>query len=152
MNLNDILLNLKIISDIKEYDKISITDDNKIIIDSPYIGQCVIRRYNGDNREKSIEFIEMLIDNIFKIMDNLIEDQQNVVKNKGDYTSIHIESNLLSQFHDILIQLQNTIDGLQNLKITYVKDVSIKSKLDLIITKIYNRINKIKNIMKLDTN
>ena len=51
----------------------------------------------------------------------------------------------------IVIGLNESINGLQNLKITYIGDVSITSKLDLIITKIQNRINKINAMLKIDT-
>ena len=42
-----------------------------------------------------------------------------------------------------------SIGGLQNLKITYLNDVSTTSKLDMLIVKIQNRINKIKDMMTL---
>ena len=59
-------------------------------------------------------------------------------------------SNLNSET-GVVLSLNETIKGLQNLKITYIGDVSIISKLDLIINKIQNRISKINKMLKIDT-
>ena len=61
------------------------------------------------------------------------------------------KDNIISTFQTIVVQLSETITGLQNLKITYLKDVSITAKIDLIISKIQNRINKINNLMNIKT-
>ena len=52
-------------------------------------------------------------------------------------------------FQKIAINLSESIKGLQNLKITYIKDVSITSRLDIIINKIQNRINKIVQLLQI---
>ena len=45
------------------------------------------------------------------------------------------------------IHLDESIKGIQNLKITYLGDTSINSELDLLISKIHNRIGQIKKIL-----
>jgi len=46
--------------------------------------------------------------------------------------------------------LTESIGGLQNLKITYLNDITMTSKLDMLIVKIQNRISKINNMMVLN--
>ena len=71
--LDKLLLELKIISNIKEYDKICVRDN--IMIDTPHLLQSVSRTYNGDSREKSIKHIQKVIEDIFEILDNLLEEK-----------------------------------------------------------------------------
>ena len=55
----------------------------------------------------------------------------------------------IATFLNITNQLSSSIRGLQNLKITYLNDVTTTSKLDLVIGKIQNRINKINKLMSI---
>ena len=61
------------------------------------------------------------------------------------------KDSVISTFQTIVVQLSESVSGLQNLKITYLKDVSITARIDLIIGKIQNRINKINRLMSLNT-
>ena len=43
--------------------------------------------------------------------------------------------------------MTNAIDGLNNLKLTYNSDITIKTNIELLITKIQHRISKIEDIL-----
>ena len=43
----------------------------------------------------------------------------------------------------------NATDGLKNLKVTYQTDISISSKIQIIIDKFTNRIKKIDELLKI---
>ena len=144
--LDNLLLNLKIISNIKEFDKLSI-ENNDISIDVPYLLQGFMRKWNGDSRINTIDTINFIIDSIFNISDNLLETELNIDDNL--HCKINFNDNNSILFQKIVLGLSESITGLQNLKITYIGDVSIVSKLDLIITKIQNRINKINTMLKI---
>lgn len=150
--LESYLLNLKILSNIKEFDKLS-TDGDNIIIDPPYIFQGLIRAWNGDSRTITITNINSLISYIFEISDILLEKELVNTSNNSKFliNKPKFMDNNSMLFQKIVIGLNESINGLQNLKITYIGDVSITSKLDLIITKIQNRINKINAMLKIDT-
>jgi hypothetical protein len=69
------------------------------------------------------------------------------MKNKHNHNFFqHSNHNILQKF---LIELKNSIRGLQNLRITYNTDVSCKSQLDVIIEEIEFRIEKIKDSLKI---
>ena len=73
MELENLLLNLKIIANVKEFDKISTAYDT-ITIDRNDILQGTRRKmYSGDSREKTIKTIELLITRLFEITDELLE-------------------------------------------------------------------------------
>jgi len=153
MKLDNLLLNLKIISNLKEYDKISVNSEN-IIIDTPSMFQGIYRTWNGDSRKNTIGIIDSIINRIFEITDELLDEETcNQNRNHIIITMNNkpFKDNIISTFQTIVVQLSETITGLQNLKITYLKDVSITAKIDLIISKIQNRINKINNLMNIKT-
>jgi len=167
MDLDNLLLELKIISNLKEYDKLDITPESSLRIDSPHFLQFLTRTYNSNSRDKSIDYLNELIEKIFKITDELLEKEMEKKKpistlhvsdtktnglylNKNmELTKIQFKDDIISIFQNINQHLMTSIGGLQNLKITYLNDVSTTSKLDMLIVKIQNRINKIKDMMTL---
>lgn len=147
-NLENLLLNLQIISNIKEYDKLSIISE-KLCIDKPTIFQGLWRKINGDGRIETLDSINNLIDTIFRYTDTLLE-KENRNKYKINYKldeNISFSDETSKIFSDIMINLDNCIKGLQNLKITYLSDISINSQLNFLISKILTRVDKIKKIL-----
>jgi hypothetical protein len=167
MDLDNLLLELKIISNLKEYDKLDITPESSLRIDSPHFLQFITRTYTNNSRDKTIDYLNELIEKIFKITDELLEKEMEKKKpistlhvsdnktnglylNKNmELTKIQFKDDIISIFQNINQHLMTSIGGLQNLKITYLNDVSTTSKLDMLIVKIQNRINKIKDMMTL---
>ena len=135
IDLNKLITNLDNISSLKESDKLSI-DNELLVIDEVSFFQSIYRKFNNDSRTRTIEHIEKIIKELFEYIDNLNSDK-NIFKEKtiSDY-------NKLNQY------LIRTIPGLQNLKITYFNDIKITNRLDLVIIKIENRINKINQLLK----
>jgi hypothetical protein len=161
-DINNILLNLKIISQIKENEKI-ITLNNNIEIDNRYF-QSIYRWFSGDNRTISLTKIETVIDNAYNIIDCILINEDSLISHKINENNKFINTNnknnkntsddLLSKSNsqlltDFSFNLSNTIKGLDNLKITYKYDISINSKLEIIIDNMKDRINKIQNILKI---
>ena len=167
MDLDNLLLELKIISNLKEYDKLDITPESSLRIDSPHFLQFITRTYTSNSRDKTIDYLNELIEKIFKKTDELLEKEMEKKKpistlhvsdnktnglylNKNmELTKIQFKDDIISIFQNINQHLMTSIGGLQNLKITYLNDVSTTSKLDMLIVKIQNRINKIKDMMTL---
>lgn len=147
--LDKLLLELKIISNIKEFDKIS-TSADVLKIDTPNIIQGLVRTWNRDGRDESVKKIDEIINKIFKITDDLLENETTI---SSTNSTVNINRNFkddtVSIFQTIVLHLTEATTGLQNLKITYLKDVSITSRIDLIITKIQNRITKINKMMHI---
>lgn len=149
-SLESLLLDLKIISNIKEFDKISIKEN--IEIDTPHFLQSLTRKINGDSRERTIKYISDVINNIFTILDKLLkkEMKSELTSSQHYYTKkekYNFKSETVSIYQTISQNLAESITGLQNLKITYLNDITTTAKIDMLIIKIQNRISKINNMM-----
>lgn len=143
--LENLLLNIKILSNIKESDKLSTSNEEMLVIDSPSYLQGIYRTLYGDSREETLNKIDKIINDLFKITDEMLDNES---KKKKRYNNKFKDDNS-TIFQKIAINLSESIKGLQNLKITYIKDVSITSRLDIIINKIQNRINKIVQLLQI---
>ena len=113
--LDDIIINLKIISKIKENDKMIVNNktmavDNRILL--------LFRRWwSVDSRESTIDYITKLLNNTFIYLDN--------------NNDINVKQ-----------ELKNSLVGLDNLRSTYRLDNVISSKIDIVIDKINKYISK----------
>lgn len=145
IDINQIYIILKIISNIKEYDKLIKTADNMIEIDNGNYTQAFRRWWNGHNRNETIEFLKDFIYNqTFKIIDDTLDNELDNKKTVNFFKETN--HNILQKF---LLELKNSIKGLQNLKITYSKDITITSNLDQIIEEIQFRIERIKQSLQI---
>ena len=82
------ILNLKILSKIKEHDKLS-TNDKIIKIDSPSIFQGMTRWINSEGRGVTLERLKEIIDDTLDITEKLLDSE----KIKKDYNSKDLEEN-----------------------------------------------------------
>ena len=126
MDINHLLLDLEVIKQLLENDKlavITLPGSTKLSVHSANSISSVIRWYNNYNREDCINYLELLTNNIVKTSDFIISGQHN---EEGETIKNAIDA---------------ALNGLINLRITYVKDSVITAKLTLII-------NKFKNVSK----
>jgi len=140
IELNDLILDLKIISKIKPNNKLLITN-NKLLIDDSYMLNGLIRYYKNQNRENTIEYIQNLNKNL--------EDEINkIILNKD------VEDNILKDNpSNILVNLSHdltqAVNGLKNLILTYNSDNFLVSKIEMIIYNFELKIRKICEILKI---
>ncbi len=125
-NFMDLMTNLKLISHLKENDKLTHTEE-KMEIDTRYYLQGIRRWLGGDSREETIKYIDKIIRSADLISDKFI-------KSKSDDDKYNLK--LLTED---LIACRN---GLNNLKITYNEDKLFISTIENFIEKIKIRINK----------
>lgn len=137
MHLNDVLINLKIIGHIKEYDKIRMEDH--IEIDTPGYWRSMSRWWRGETRDTTIQTLNSIIcGEAFRLIDEIMQCDLN-----GQQYPNSNEPNrdILQKF---MLELKNVIKGLQNLKVTYLSDISFKSQLDVIMEAIQFRLDRLK--------
>ena len=131
MDISPILLDLEIIKQIQENDKLAINilpGCKKLFVDNNNLVSPINRWYNGYNREDSITYLENLLDKINKNVELIIE---------GSHITI---SNTLKQ------ALIDSLAGLNQLKNTYTNDSISVAKITLIINKFNVLIKKLENI------
>ena len=116
INIDEIILNLKMISKIKQNNKMIII--NGIISVDSRVLQPLLRWYTSDTREDTISFISNIINSALSIIG---------------------EERLSNHIYDkdtIKQELLNTIQGLDNLSATYKIDNLMVSKIDILREKI----------------
>tara|TARA_B100000886_G_C20414076_1_gene488461 strand:- start:49 stop:471 length:423 start_codon:yes stop_codon:yes gene_type:complete len=123
LNIETVVLNLKLISKIKQNEKLII--DNKIIKVDVRILQNIRRWLTSDGRDESIDYVEFIISETIAYINNLPDD-----------------NNLVYSKSKLIEELSNTSNGLDNLKSTYKIDNIITSRIDILKEKINNMCNK----------
>ena len=118
INIEEIILNLKMLSSINPNDKLYI-EGRQFKIDSPTIIQGFTRWINDYSRTKTMENIDDLVGLTTIYIDTIFKKTQ---RSQDD--------NRICQ--NILVEISSVIKGLQNLKITYSNDTFIQSKLEII--------------------
>ena len=161
--LDSLLLDLKIISKIEEGNKICVSSNSNLSIDNSSVLQSVKRWYNNDSRIATIDYIENTLNNTLFITNLILKNEteiqlsskqkrENLVQSISEMKiieNLHFKegnSQLLKRFY---LEMINATDGLKNLKVTYQIDVSISSKIQIIIDKFTNRIKKIDELLKI---
>lgn len=114
-NIEDIILNLKIISKIKQHEKLIVV--NKTLTVDHRFAQPLFRWYSSDNRKDTLDFITVMINNGL----DLVQQTAHPVFDKET-----IKQELLA-----------TIEGIDNLSATYKLDNHVVAKIDLLRDKIH---------------
>jgi len=135
--LDNTFLNLKMLSEINEHDKLYI-ENNLLKIDSPYMLQGIMRWYHEYSRNKTLDYLDTIIKNINYIYD--IISQKKTKNHNKEYENI---------LQNLLLNINLATKGLTNLKITYKNDVYTKSKLDMIIGKFKTTLDRINNSINI---
>ena len=124
LNLEDVFINLRLISKINQGEKL-LQFDKHINIDTSYF-QVITRWFRGASRNESIGFIQKVLAKSFDFSDKLVEDKSNESAQK-----------LLRLNTD----LKNCLEGLANLKVTYMHDKLIQSEIDVIVDNIRSKLD-----------
>lgn len=130
--------NLVLLSKILPGDKL-VVSESLLNIDRTYF-QGLRRWYNAEDRMKTIKFISMIIDQTFITIDNIVTDSKYIT------LSSETRDTILQRF---TLELKNSINGLINLKTTYIYDNSITSNIDVIIENISNKVTTLNNLLRV---
>ena len=142
MGIDQVLTNLKIMSQIKKGEKIK-TNTPILEIDKRYLTS--IRRWWGnDSRCSTIDFFTKVVNTSFEIIDKTYNE-----KKADTYYFNEENSRILQRFS---LEMTNACKGLNNLKETYTNDVTTTSQIDIMIEKIKERVDKIQQIMTIQNN
>jgi len=141
--IEQIILNLKVMGDIKHGDKLSTISEN-VEIDQYSYARFLYRRYYGDSRVKTLEKLKDIIEDTEKITNSLL------LLEKFDDNFVNLPENNSKLLQDLIPDMSNASRGLHCLKLTYSKHVLTENKLDMLIKKLGDQIDKIKGMMKIE--
>lgn len=152
--IQNILINLNILSKIKPYDKIYINKDNLITIEYNSILQGFYRFFYNNNREKNLTNLVIFYQTVYCTIDDLLNSQYLNLDNIMNY--IQDDNDEFNKVFTNLTKLKHylalSIDGIHNLKKTYHGDIVTDSKLDIIINNCELYINKISKKLSIINN
>jgi hypothetical protein len=126
LSLEDIFINLTLLSKIDVGDKLIQNGDMKHMnIDNSYF-QFITRWFKGSNRNNSLKFINHVLNRAFDYNDNMLEEKS--------------EKSAVIVFR-LTADLKNSLNGLNNLKQTYSMDKLIQSELDVMIDNVRSKLD-----------
>ena len=137
--LEEILVELKVISKINENQKISTVNNSTISIEKDDIFQGSRRYIWNDSRQKTVNTIENIIDKSIDYSTSCINSSYLNIYNLTNTPSDHEKESHFreySKIKNLTSEINNTIKGIINLQKTYKNDAIISSQLDVIIHKI----------------
>lgn len=160
--MQNILINLNIISKIKPNDKICMSTDNYMSIEHDSMFQGIYRYICNNSRNKNINNLNSFYLSVYKYIDDILNSKYLFIsdnKYSKDINQLtlynlyvnnykhYFENDHFITIYNNLLELDNylnsSIIGLENLKKTYISDVVTISKLDIIINDIELYIKKI---------
>lgn len=175
-SIDDLLLDLKIIAQIKENDKMCVCDKTITIDSNYYLVQGLMRWINKESRSSTLDYIEFLLNRCFEIINNILIEETDTKTSisASDFftdtdskTKTAIKQNITmnvsgtpekrNRFKDenslvlkrFYVEMINAEKGLDNLRITYNSDISVTSRIELLLQTLKNRIIKIDEILQI---
>jgi uncharacterized protein YsxB (DUF464 family) len=143
--------NLKILSKLKVGDKLLYQND-LFYIDSWTYTQPLYRWYYNETRHTTLKHLNDFIQSVFNFIEIIYSNEMGTIENnyyiQVSKPQIFNEENS-TLLINIINELQNTINGLNNIKQTYKQDIHFVSSIDILIEKIQVRIKKIHNSLSI---
>lgn len=133
MNVEDIFINLTVLSKIAPGDKLLIDETGKHLNIDTSIFPPLTRWWRGINRMEALNFITNILNMSFEI-------QQSYVHEKNDQNLFRLTTDL-----------KNALNGLTNLKLTYPDDKLVQSEIDVMMENIRSRLYGYRNGNSIDT-
>ena len=144
----NVCLNLKVLSQVMSNNKINISGDGDFTISYSTPFQPFFRFFTSDSRYKTIQYIRILTSNATEVSDNLMKSKYfHRTDTNDDYYISENEKNK-HNLEVLLREMENSIQGINNLKSTYRNDIQIKSFLELTIDNLDTQIAVIKKKIK----
>jgi hypothetical protein len=143
--------NLKILSKILVGDKL-LYQDGLFYIDSWTYIQPIYRWYYNESRSSTLKYLNDFIQSVFNLIEIIYSNEMGTLENnyyiQVSKPEIFNEENS-TLLVNIINELQNAINGLNNIKQTYKQDIHFVSSIDILIEKIQVRIKKVQNSLSI---
>lgn len=121
---DNLVTSLKVISKVNQHERLSTTSEVVRIDGTQSWTQTLRRWYNGETRDLNLNTVTRIIDNAFSQL-NLYYAKESELTNPEKIYLIGLKQDLAK-----------TIDGLNNLKITYEDDSVIVARIEMLIERI----------------
>lgn len=155
LSVEKLITNLKIISNIKQNEKIYMNENNIIEIDKSFIPSFT-RYFNERCRNRTILFLQDIINNVLICTDSILTDEQDELESNSEYNNCTFSNDFTEYNSDILqrfiLEINKSFDGFDNLIKTYENDITIISEITVLKEKLTTRCVKINNVLRIKKN
>lgn len=147
LTLEEIRINLKLLSRVKENQKLYLRDNKFLDIDTSYM-QSVTRSvnnmlYESHNRLVVLEFLEFLVIGIYEYSDLILTNKY------SNSNSVVIKEDRTELLRNLYSNVDKGLIGITNFKITYNNDNNIQSRLEELLDNLNKLINKINSSLTI---
>lgn len=157
--LDNLFVNLRVISKIPEHGRISTTGSGQIKIeDTKALGGWLTtgrRRLTGDSRDESVKVLMQTMNDATELSDNIIDSLRTDTKDGYNLSLAYLNENTRKchQLQKIAVMLKGSKTGIVNLyTTTYADDANTTARLDEVLDKIdqqHDTIMKVLEFMRL---
>jgi hypothetical protein len=144
---DNILVNLKIISKIAPNNKLKLIH-NTTTIEKEGIANWLLRWYNGDSREKTVNFIKVVLADAINMTNDIMNSTYINNRNRRTTYEETEYTKSLSTLFLIKNEMYNSKTGIVNLQKTYELDIQIISQLEVVMNKIDGHLGIIERKLK----
>ena len=131
MDFNNLIYNIDVLNSIKSNEKLCL-NDNILSIDKPSCTRSIYRFCNHQNREKIYLFLIKLIDDISLELTKFKYYNCNMSYFKLE--DLNIQKPI--DYHIMFKKMDDMMNSIDKLKVTYKSDILFVRKLDLLINRI----------------
>ncbi len=153
--LDNIFINLKIISKIPENGRIGTTSAGQVYLEKDDYKTTILRTITNDSRDKTVTFLMGLINDITQISDNIInslyidKNYEKTSNNTVTLSQLNENAKKSHQLSKLVRELKNSKRGIANLYTTYKRDATVSAKLEEVMDKIDLQIEKIDKALRI---
>lgn len=137
---------LKVVAALQPKERFSTETPQGIFIQKPgTVLQSISRCWNGESRTANIKALEIIFSKAFRIVDHaLMEREKFPMMHEDDYDRAHLIKRLKTNqlIGKIKTEVRNAKNGVVTLGETYSTDMKTKSKINLLVEKINNRLDQ----------
>ncbi len=152
--LDNLFVNLRIISKIPENGKISTTGAGQIRIEDTKTLDGWLsagrRRITGDSRDEAVKVLMQIINDVGELSDNIIASLKTGLETPSNQGPSLLNENAKKchQLQKLMLMLKNSKKGLVNLHKTYSDDANVTARLDEVMDKIDQQYDAILHVLE----
>lgn len=157
--LDNLIVNLRIVSKIPEGGKICTTGAGQIRIEDTKTLDGWIsagkRRLTGDSRDQAVKTLMQIINDVEELSDNIIDSLKTGLDNSNHQSpgALNENNKKCRTLRKLSNMLKNSKRGLSNLHKTYADDANVTARLDEVMDKIdtqFDAINQVLDYMRIN--
>ncbi len=137
--LDNIIIELKVISKIPENGKICTVSTDNISIETTKGYQQSIKRFlYSESRERAIQKLKETVDKVSCISRNTLDSKYLSIHTTPTEHEISKHKQIVTKLKELCENIKNSLNGFNNLHTTYINDATITARLETMINTLKN--------------